>query len=152
MKILVLDGPNLNLLGRREPDVYGTGTLAAIRSSVEKLADELECEVEFFQSNSEGELVEKIHQAADRFDGIVINPGGLTHYSVVLLDALLAVELPCVEVHLTNLARREEFRQRSVIGAAATGRIEGFGPVGYRLALAGLVEFLNETKSGTKKN
>lgn len=152
MKILVLDGPNLNLLGRREPDVYGTATLASIREAMEKLADELGVEVEFFQTNSEGELVERIHQAADLVDGIVINPGGLTHYSVVLLDALLAVELPCVEVHLTNLSRRDELRHRSVIAAAAAGRVEGFGPAGYRLALAGLVELLNEKRGGTKKN
>ena len=152
MKVLILDGPNLNLLGRREPDVYGTISLAAIRKSLMRSADDLGVEVEFFQSNSEGELVERIHQAPGEFDGMVINPGGLTHYSVVLLDALLAVQLPCVEVHLTNLAGREEFRRRSVIAAAVAGRVEGFGPAGYRLALSGLVELLNELGAGAKKD
>lgn len=146
MRLLVLDGPNLNLLGKREPGVYGTGTLEELRDDVRKEAARLGTDVDFFQSNSEGELVDAIQNAPGKYEGIILNPGALTHYSVALLDALLAVDMPCVEVHLTNLARREQFRKNSVVAAGVIGRIEGFGAPGYRLALAGLAEIVANRK------
>lgn len=146
MKLLVLDGPNLNLLGKREPGVYGSGTLEQLRDGVRKEAARLKVDVDFLQSNSEGELVTAVQDAAAPYDGLIINPGGLTHYSVALLDALLAVDIPCIEVHLTNLACREEFRRQSVVASGVIGRIEGFGAAGYRLALAGLAEIVANRK------
>lgn len=135
MRILVLDGPNLNLLGTREPELYGRTTLEELRARLRALAAELGLEVEFFQSNHEGALVDRIHEARGRVDGIVLNPGGLTHTSVVLRDALAGVGIPFVEVHLTKPEAREPFRHRSLVADLAWGRIAGFGPLGYELAL-----------------
>jgi 3-dehydroquinate dehydratase-2 len=146
MKVLVVNGPNLNLLGSREVEVYGTATLAQIEASLSALASSLGVDIGFFQSNSEGEIIDRIQQARGTFDGIIINPGGLTHYSVALLDALLAVKLPAVEVHLTNLARRDELRARSVVASGVVGRIEGFGPAGYELALKALADLVGKGK------
>lgn len=137
-KILVLHGPNLNLLGRREPDVYGTETLADIDASLEAAAKELGVEVESFQSNHEGVLIDRIQSAMGDASGIVINPGGFTHTSVALRDALAAAEMPVVEVHLSNVHAREPFRRESFVSPIAVGVICGLGPDGYRFALEAL--------------
>jgi len=142
MRVLVLNGPNLNLLGVREVELYGRTTLAEIETDVMSLADQHGATVVFRQSNGEGELVDAVQAARGQFDGIILNPGGLTHYSISLLDALLACGLPVVEVHLTNLATREPFRSQSVTARGVSGRIEGFGAAGYRLALLGLVNLI----------
>mgnify|MGYP006308663247 CR=1 FL=1 len=134
-KILVIHGPNLNLLGTREPEIYGKDTLADIDDKITKKAEEIGLSVATFQSNHEGALIDRIHQAAADCSGIVINPGAFTHTSIALLDALLAVDLPIIEVHLSNIHRRESFRQRSYTARAATGIIAGLGADGYRLAL-----------------
>jgi 3-dehydroquinate dehydratase-2 len=149
MRVLVLDGPNLNLLGTREPEVYGRVSLAEIHEELRALAGTRGVSLTFFQSNSEGQLVDAVQKAPETADAILINPGGLTHTSVSLLDALLAVRLPCVEVHLTNTACREEFRQTSLVARAAAGRVEGFGPDSYRLGLLGLIEMVKRTGGAT---
>ncbi len=141
-RILVIHGPNLNLLGSREPDIYGTTTLEEINGDLSSAAKEWGAEVEFFQSNYEGALVDRIQESQSWADGILINPGGLTHTSVTLRDALVATELPIVEVHLSNIFAREEFRQNSFVSPIAIGVISGFGPMGYGLGLNALLEHL----------
>lgn len=142
MKILVINGPNLNLLGVREPGIYGAATLESINSALMAAAQPLQVTLEFVQSNYEGELVDAIQNAAGVFAGIIINPAAYTHTSIALRDAIAAVGLPAVEVHLSNIYSREEFRHHSYIAPVAIGQIAGFGPAGYRLALEGLVEHL----------
>lgn len=143
MKILVLHGPNLNMLGKREPGTYGSATLADIDASIRNLAEELFVDVEIFQSNLEGELVSQIQAAEDmRIDGIVINPAAYGHTSIALRDALLAVNLPFVEIHISNTFAREEFRHTTYISDVAAGVIIGFGPVGYLHAFRALVQML----------
>jgi 3-dehydroquinate dehydratase-2 len=144
MRILVLHGPNLNLLGRREPGIYGTRTLADIDAALEDRAKELGVEVESFQSNHEGALIDRIHEALGVASGIVINPGGLTHTSVSLRDALAGVALPVVEVHLSNVFAREDFRHHSFVTPIALGVISGLGAEGYRYALDALVRHLSD--------
>ncbi|MFA5098265.1 MAG: type II 3-dehydroquinate dehydratase [Candidatus Margulisiibacteriota bacterium] len=134
-KILIIHGPNLNLLGEREVDQYGNVTMDKINSGLAKLASELGVEIETFQSNVEGEIVNAIQKAKDGFSAVVINPGGYTHYSVAIRDAISAVKLPAVEVHLSNIYSREEFRQRSVIAPVCAGQITGFGADSYLLGL-----------------
>ncbi|MBI2875665.1 MAG: type II 3-dehydroquinate dehydratase [Candidatus Tectomicrobia bacterium] len=134
-RVLVIHGPNLNLLGLREPGIYGALTLAQINAELERLASELGVEIEFFQSNHEGALVEAIQGALGRIDAIVINPAAYTHTSVAIRDALLAVSLPTVEVHLSNVHRREEFRHRSLVVDVAAGQVMGFGLHSYLLGL-----------------
>lgn len=143
-RVLVIHGPNLNLLGSREPDIYGTTTLEEINADLTQAAKEWGADVEFFQSNHEGALVDRIQEAQSWADGILINPGGLTHTSVILRDALVATELPIVEVHLSNVFAREEFRRHSFISAIAVGVISGFGPTGYGLGLNALLEHLED--------
>lgn len=134
-QVLVIHGPNLNLLGQREPDTYGTATLATIDNLLVERATSLGVQVETFQSNHEGEIVDAIHGAAGRVDAVVINPGAYTHYSVAIRDAVAAVGLPTIEVHLSNIAAREEFRHRSVIAPVCRGSVAGFGPLSYVLGL-----------------
>ncbi len=143
MKVLVLHGPNLNLLGTREPGVYGAATLAEIEERLGALAQGLGAELEFFQTNAEGALVDAVQGARGRVQGILINPAAYTHTSVALRDALLAVGLPFVEVHLSNVYRREGFRRRSLLADAAVGGVWGFGPESYLLGLRGLVVHLS---------
>ena len=141
--VLVLNGPNLNLLGAREPEVYGTQTLAGIEESCRSKAADLGLKVEFRQSNSEGELVGWVQDARNGFDAIVINAGAYTHTSVALLDALLACGLPAIEVHLSNIYKRDSFRRESYISKAAQGMICGFGGQGYLMALEAAQGILN---------
>jgi 3-dehydroquinate dehydratase-2 len=140
--ILVLNGPNLNLLGIREPTIYGRETLADIEEACLERADVLELDVEFRQSNSEGQLIDWIHEARDSADGIIINAGGLSHTSIALMDALSASELPVVEVHMSNIHRREEFRHHSYVSRVARGVIVGLGGHGYELALDAMARLL----------
>jgi len=144
-KILVLNGPNLNLLGTREPHIYGSETLDDVQSITEARASELGMEVEFRQSNSESELVDWIQAAKGTADGIIINAGAYSHTSVAILDALTAVTLPVVEVHLSNLSKREMFRQHSYVTSAAAGLITGFGAKGYPLAVEAMLSILEAT-------
>jgi 3-dehydroquinate dehydratase-2 len=141
-RVLVIHGPNLNLLGSREPDIYGTTTLEEINGDLSSAAKEWGAEVEFFQSNYEGALVDRIQESQSWADGILINPGALTHTSVTLRDALAATGLPIVEVHLSNIFAREEFRRTSFVSPIALGVISGFGPMGYGLGLNALLEHL----------
>lgn len=146
MKILILHGPNLNLLGTREPDKYGDMTLDDINQEIKTLACELDVEVDFYQSNIEGELVDKVQEAKGEFDGIIINPAAYTHTSVALRDVFLAVDIPTVEVHISNIHAREEFRQKSYIAPVCIGQISGFKQDSYKLALSGLVNYLCNKK------
>ena len=141
MKILVLNGPNINLTGLREKSVYGANTYEDLVAEIQQAADELEAEVRFVQSNHEGALIDAIQQAYfDGFDGIVFNPGGYTHTSVALHDAIASVPLPTIEVHMSNVHAREEFRHKSVTASACRGQIVGFGFYGYIMALRALIE------------
>ncbi|MCS7147077.1 MAG: type II 3-dehydroquinate dehydratase [Geminocystis sp.] len=142
--ILVLHGPNLNLLGKRETSIYGYTSLSAINDILQEDAARLGVDITCLQSNHEGVLIDYIHQALGTHQGIVINPGGYTHTSVALRDALAAVNLPVVEVHLSNIHRREEFRHHSYIAAVAIGQICGFGVDSYRLGLQALVNYLSK--------
>ena len=142
LRVLVVHGPNLNLLGTREPGIYGTRTLEDIDQDLNAVAIKADCEVECCQSNHEGVLIDRIQDGGAWADGIIINPGGLTHSSVSLRDALSACDLPVIEVHISNIFAREEFRHTSLISGMALGVISGLGTQGYRLALEALLEHL----------
>ncbi|MEO0145919.1 MAG: type II 3-dehydroquinate dehydratase [candidate division WOR-3 bacterium] len=144
MRVLVISGPNLNLLGEREPEIYGRRTLSEIEGMVAEEARGLGIEVSFLQTNSESEILSAIHEAKGSFDGIIINPGSLTHYSIAIADAIKAVGIPVVEVHISNILGREGFRAKSVIARAARGVITGFGPDSYVLGLRALSRILKE--------
>ena len=146
MKILVLHGPNLNLLGTREPEVYGSMTLDNINSKLIELGGGLGVEVECLQSNHEGALIDALHDARTWAHGVVFNPGGYTHTSVALRDAISAIQIPVVEVHLSNVYAREEFRQVSMVSAVCKGKITGFGWRSYTLGLRALVDLLKESQ------
>jgi 3-dehydroquinate dehydratase-2 len=146
MKILVLHGPNLNLFGRREPHIYGTMTLAEINQKLEALARELKVDLEIFQSNVEGEIVSKFHKHMDDVQGALINPAGLTQYGVSVHDAIKAMPFPVIEVHMSNIAAREEWRHHSIISSAARGTVQGLGWRSYTAALRALVETVQEKK------
>ncbi len=143
MNILVINGPNLNLLGTREPGIYGAETLEGINAGVSTVAATLGVVVDFFQSNHEGAIVDAIHQTCGRYQGLIINPAAYTHTSVAIRDAIAAVGLPTVEVHLSNVYRRESFRHKSLTAPVVLGQIAGFGATGYELALRGLINHLN---------
>lgn len=146
MKILVLHGPNLNMLGKREPDVYGSLTLDEINNSISLLAEELGCKVAFYQSNNEGALVDAIQGAICCYDAILINPAAYTHTSIAIRDALAAIALPFVEVHISNIHRREDFRQTSYTAPLAIGQICGFGVDSYLLGLRALFSYSKSRK------
>ncbi|MCI8553913.1 MAG: type II 3-dehydroquinate dehydratase [Clostridiales bacterium] len=137
-RILILNGPNLNLLGRREPGVYGSDSYEAICSRIAAEAEKQGMEVEFVQSNSEGALIDALHAAMDTKEGVVLNAGAYTHYSYAIRDAIAAIKIPVVEVHLSNIHAREEFRSTSVLATVCRGQISGFGPLSYLLALQAL--------------
>lgn len=141
-KILVINGPNLNLLGTREPDIYGHQTLEEIDASLQAQAERLGVHMETFQSNHEGDIVDKIQQAHDSFQGIIINPAAYTHTSIAIRDALSLLNIPAIEVHLSNIYKREDFRRTSMVSAVVTAQVSGFGAQGYLLALEGLAEML----------
>lgn len=144
MKILTLHGPNLNMLGTRQPEIYGTTTLAQINERLQQRAAELECELVTYQSNYEGSLIDTIQQVGASCDGLLINPGGFTHYSIALRDAVAGMAKPAIEVHLSNIYAREPFRHTSVISPVCRGQVCGLGWRGYLLALEALVGLLRE--------
>ncbi len=144
MKILIINGPNLNFLGKREPDIYGSNTLEDINAILEKESASLskDLQLEFFQSNSEGEIVSKIQDAFEKFNGIIINPAAYTHTSVAIRDALLSTGITTVEVHISNIFKREEFRHKSYVSGVSVGVVSGFGINSYVLGLRGIFETL----------
>ncbi len=144
MDVLLINGPNLNLVGKREPTIYGSQTLEDIQEELLTLASELGTKLRFFQSNSEGEMIDCIHNSVDSIDGILINAGAYTHTSIALRDALLGVAIPYVEVHLSNIYSREEFRHKSFLSDKALGLVCGFGANSYQLALKGIVSYLKK--------
>jgi 3-dehydroquinate dehydratase-2 len=148
MKILVIHGPNLNLLGTRESDIYGLKTLEDINDSLKSLSTELGAEIEIKQSNHEGEIVDTIQESGD-FDALLINPAAYTHTSVAIRDAIAAVQIPAVEIHLSNIYKREEFRHTSLISPVAFGQISGFGPDSYILGLRAAVSIANAKKNAS---
>ena len=142
MRILIINGPNLNLLGEREPDKYGSKTLSQINEEIKAFAQTQNAEVEFFQSNIEGEIVTAIQNAKGDFDGIIINPAAYTHTSVAIRDAILGTQIKAIEVHLSNVYSREEFRQTTYTAGVCIGQIAGFGEYGYKLAILALINSL----------
>jgi len=147
MKIAVIQGPNLNMLGVREQNIYGPMTLDQIHEQMKGSASQNGVELEFFQSNLEGEIVDKIQECLGTVEGIIINPAAYTHSSIAIADALSAVNLPVVEVHISNIYKREDYRQKSITATSAMGVITGFGPFGYHMGLLALTQILNEMKA-----
>ena len=147
MKIVVIQGPNLNLLGHREQNIYGPMKLEEIHTQMENIAKQNGFEIEFFQSNLEGEIVDRIQECIGDADGIIINPAAYTHTSIAIRDALSATNMPVVEVHISNIYRREEFRHKSLIAPVVAGQIAGFGPFTHHLALVAMMQILNEIKN-----
>ena len=146
MKIAVIQGPNLNMLGVRETNIYGPMKLEDIHNQMKAVAEQNGFEIEFFQSNLEGEIVDKIQECLGDADGIIINPAAYSHTSIAIRDAISAVQLPVVEVHLSNISAREEFRHKSLISPVVAGTIAGFGPFSYHLAMIAMIQILNEIK------
>ncbi|MDK2820098.1 MAG: 3-dehydroquinate dehydratase [Clostridia bacterium] len=147
MKILVINGPNLNLLGRREPQTYGKNTLRDIEDNLREQAEHLGVEIDFFQSNHEGALIDCLHTAIGKVDAVIINPGAYSHYSIALRDAIAAVDYPVVEIHLSNIYSREPFRHHTVTSAVVNGQISGFGPFSYTLGLMAAVDLARQRQS-----
>ncbi len=147
MKVMVIQGPNLNMLGIREQNIYGPMKLEDIHTQMKAFADQNGMEIEFFQSNLEGEIVDKIQECLGDADGIIINPAAYTHTSIAIRDAIAAVQLPTIEVHISNVYRREEFRQKSLIAPVCAGQITGFGPFSYHLAMVAMLQIFNEMKA-----
>ena len=139
MKILVINGPNINMIGIREKNIYGNNDYNSLCEMIKKEANELNCEVNFFQSNIEGEIITEIQKTLGVYDGIIINPAAYTHYSIGILDALKSVDVPAIEVHISNIHKREDFRKKSVTAEGCIGQISGLGFYGYILALRGLI-------------
>ena len=150
MKIAVIQGPNLNMLGIREQHIYGPMSLDQIHEQLKGAAGQNGVEVEFFQSNLEGEIVDRIQECLGTVDGIMINPAAYSHTSIAIKDALSAVSMPVVEVHISNIYKREEFRQKSITAGASTGVISGFGPFGYHMGLIALMQIISEVKAVTQ--
>ena len=150
-KILLIHGPNLNLLGKRSPEIYGTMSLEDINTRMQGIAAEGGAELRVFQSNSEGALIDAIHDAANWADGIVINPGAFAHYSLAIRDALASIPLPAIEVHLSNIYAREEFRQHSVISPVAAGCISGLGWRSYACGIQAMIDLLKDRKAAQKR-
>ncbi|QOR62773.1 type II 3-dehydroquinate dehydratase [Sulfurovum sp. ST-21] len=144
MKIVVIQGPNLNMLGVREQNIYGPMKLEDIHAQMKAFAEQNKLEIEFFQSNLEGEIVDRIQECIGDADGIIINPAAYTHTSIAIRDALAAVKIPTIEVHLSNIHAREEFRHNSLTAPVCAGQIVGMGPFGYHLAMVGMTQILNE--------
>jgi 3-dehydroquinate dehydratase-2 len=147
MKIVVIQGPNLNMLGLREQNIYGPMKLEDIHSQMEGYAKQNGTEVEFFQSNLEGEIVDRIQECIDDADGIIINPAAYSHTSIAIRDAISAVRIPIIEVHISNIYAREEFRHTSIVAPVCTGQISGFGPFSYHLAMIAISQILSEVKA-----
>ncbi len=150
MKIAVIQGPNLNMLGAREQHIYGPMTLDQIHEQMKGSAEQNGIELEFFQSNLEGELVDKIQECMGTVDGIIINPAAYSHTSIAITDALSAVSLPVIEVHISNIYKREEYRKTSMTATASTGVITGFGPFGYHMGLIALTQIINEIQAANQ--
>ncbi|SDZ06395.1 3-dehydroquinate dehydratase [Proteiniborus ethanoligenes] len=144
MKILIVNGPNINLLGIREKDIYGSTTYDKLCKEIENSAKEFSLDIDIVHSNVEGEIINYIQNALGEYDGIIINPGAYTHYSIAIYDALKAVSIPTIEVHISNIYNREEYRRKSVIAPACIGQITGFGVYGYTMAMMGLKEYLEK--------
>jgi len=147
MKIQVIQGPNLNMLGIREQNIYGPMKLEDIHKQMKAFADQSGVEIDFFQSNLEGELVDKIQESLGVTDGIIINAAAYTHTSIAIADAIKAVSLPTIEVHISNIYARENFRKKSLLAPVCAGQISGFGPFSYHLAMVAMIQILNEIKS-----
>ncbi len=147
MKIAVIQGPNLNMLGIREQHIYGPMSLEQIHEQMKASAEQNGVKLEFFQSNLEGEIVDRIQECLGEVDGILINPAAFSHTSIAIKDALSAVNLPTVEVHISNIYKREEFRQKSITASSTTGVISGFGPFGYHMGLIALTQIISEVKA-----
>ncbi len=144
---MVIQGPNLNMLGVREQNIYGAMKLEQIHANMKVFAEQNGAEVEFFQSNLEGEIIDRIQECLGEFDGIIINPAAYTHTSIAIRDAIAAVNIPAIEVHISNIHAREEFRQKSITAAVCAGTVSGFGPFSYHLALMAMLQILNEVKA-----
>ncbi len=147
VKIVVIQGPNLNMLGHREQNIYGPMKLEEIHGQMEAVAKQNGTEIEFFQTNLEGEIVDKIQECLGDADGIILNPAAYSHTSIAIRDAIAAVNLPTIEVHISNIYRREDFRAKSMTAAVSTGVISGFGPFGYHLAMISLLQILGEMEA-----
>ena len=146
MKILVIHGPNLNLLGKREPGIYGEQTYEKLNADIMSRAEQLGVTCEIFHSNHEGSIIDKLHEAMDNFDGVLLNAGAYTHYSYAIRDAISAIRIPCIEIHISNVDSREKFRHTSVIGPVCKATISGFGRDSYLLGMQGLVNLLKEVE------
>jgi len=150
MKVVVIQGPNLNLLGHREQNIYGPMKLEEIHAQMENIAKQNNMEIEFFQSNLEGEIVDRVQECIGDADGIIINPAAYAHTSIAIRDAIAAAAMPTVEVHISNIYRREEFRAKSLTAPVCTGQISGFGPLGYHLAMISIAQILGEIDAQKK--
>ena len=144
MKILIVNGPNINMLGIREKNIYGNNDYNSLVEKIKKEANELNCQVDFFQSNIEGEIITSIQKAFGVYDGIIINPAAYTHYSIGILDALKSVNIPAIEIHISNIHQREDFRKKSITVEGCIGQISGLGFEGYTLALRGLINLIRK--------
>lgn len=147
LKIMVIQGPNINMLGAREVQIYGAMRMEDIHAQMKIVADQGDVDIEFFQSNLEGEIVDKIQECLGDADGIIINPAAYSHTSIAIRDALSAVQLPTIEVHISNIHRREEFRHKSLIAPVTAGQIVGFGPFGYHLAMVAMLQNFEQLKA-----
>jgi 3-dehydroquinate dehydratase-2 len=147
MKVVVIQGPNLNMLGVREQNIYGPMKLDDVHAQMKAFAEQNGVEIEFFQSNLEGEIVDRLQECLGDTDGIVINPAAYTHTSIAIRDAISAIQIPTVEVHLSNIHQREEFRHTSLTAPVCAGQIVGFGPFGYHLAMLSILQIMNEVKA-----